>query len=499
MKKMIITILFLSVVSIGSAAEDISIEALSFASPLPLISQTENVLVFSIKNSSSQPVNYTVLMLTLEEKDTRLNTYRKLYKEYTFASIKPGETLPEKFIYTSQVLTRTEGKVVLKIKNHPETERILSFQIIPAKLPDFSLDRIEIIPEKKYYEPGEKIAIRPVWSASEGNFSAFSMKFYVDNREIQEERFWVYLPIKENGETSFDYIFTQPGKHAVKVLLNKDTLENEEDGKNNEKEIALMVKVILPDLVVEKLALSEIPVRGGERNKIKYTVKNIGLGASGLCLLEFIILEDNKEVSRLYEDIPVLASQESYSHEVAYTFSATTATRARVVASVDSSKLLKELSKTNNDKFIRAIIEKSVCSTSASMNEEEKEKNTKEILAMLEVLKAAEKAEDIDGYMVLYSTECMVMEPTIKNLDYETYKYRISDLFRQYDDFQRTYIKIDPVSFLADDRAVLTFSFTLEGIFREQKIKETISESSMRWTLHKESGNWKIIQQETIQ
>jgi hypothetical protein len=90
-----------------------------------------------------------------------------------------------------------------------------------------------------------------------------------------------------------------------------------------------------------------------------------------------------------------------------------------------------------------------------------------------------------------------VTEPNIKDLNFEIYKLRISDIFRQYDDITRTYAISDPIIFAGTDFATLTYTYKINGIFRELKIMDTISEGVLVLTFRKEGESWKIFKQES--
>ncbi len=122
---------------------------------------------------------------------------------------------------------------------------------------------------------------------------------------------------------------------------------------------------------------------------------NIGLGASTSCLLELLVLEDGKESNRLYEDIPKIASQGTYKNEVNYTFGAA-AKKMRIIGLVDKDKAVQEVSRDNNDTFIRSNIDPLVNPVISVISEEDQRKYIKAIIEVLEKLKGS-------GYQRLYS------------------------------------------------------------------------------------------------
>ncbi len=471
------------------------IEKVNFSEGQPFISQKEVTLAVSVQNAGTMPTLPETITVIIEEGNPRSAGYRKLYKEFALAPLAAGENKIFELGYMPRAAKAIAGKVEVKLKSNPQMIKSVSFQIIPEKKPDFRIDRIDLQPVKPFYETGEKITIRPVWSADEGRLSPYSLKYFIDDREMQDTSYEVYLPVKENNDSSLDYIFTQPGAHKIKVIINRDYMQNEAKSSNNEKELKVVIKSVLPDLVMAKIELAKMPPVAGELNKIKYTVTNIGLGASTSCLLELVVLEDGKEGNRLYEDIPKIASQGTYTSEVNYTFGAT-AKRMRIIGLLDKDKVVQEITRNNNNTFIRSNIDPPANTVSAVISEEDQREYSKAIIAVLEKLSQAEKVKNIDNYMVAYSTDCVVAEPSVKNLNFSTYKLRISDIFRQYNDIKRTYSITSPIIFNGPDFATLNYTYKIDGIFRELKIKDTISEGVLTLTFRKEGDSWKIIRQE---
>ncbi|MBI5554838.1 MAG: hypothetical protein HY920_03160 [Elusimicrobia bacterium] len=472
------------------------IENINFSEAQPFISQKEIILVINVKNTGTRLTSPETIAVIIEEGKTRAVGYRKLYKEFALAPLAAGEKKILELGYIPHATKATTGKAAAKLKSTPQAIQSISFQIIPEQKPDFRLDRIDLQPAKPFYETGEKITISPVWSADAGKLSPYDLKFFIDDRKVQDISYEVYLPIKENNDISMDYIFTQPGEHKIKVIINRDEVQNEVNRSNNEKELKVTIKSILPDLVMAKMELTKMPPIAGEVNKIKYTVTNIGRGASSRCLLELLILEDGKEVKRFYEDIPTLAGNGTYTKDLTYTFGAS-AKRMRIVGMVDSARAVSEVSRDNNQTFIRGNVEPPRGPVISTLSEEDMNKYTKIIMEVLEKLKKAESVKNIDDYMVTYSTDCAVTEPNIKDLNYETYKFRIADIFRQYDDIMRTYTIAGPICFTGNEFAVLNYAYKVEGIFREIRIKDTISEGMLVLTFRKEGESWKIFKQES--
>lgn len=476
-------------VAIGLVIADIT-----FDKPLPLQSNEEAVLSVTVKNTGPADSAPDLLVLSLEEGNIRLPGYRRLYKEFPLASLPPAGQAMLKFVYLPQNTRALSAKVELYLESAPQVNKTMTFQLLAPKAPDFRIDAIELLPGKEFYGTGEKITIKPVWSADQGRLTPFDLKFYVDGREVQDTSYYVYLPVTRNRSDALDYVFTQPGTHTVKVVLNQGSLTNEQDQTNNSKEIKVIVKSILPDLVMEKLELAKTPPVAGEANKIKFTVKNAGLGASGPCLLELIAVEDSKETARQYADIPKLASNETFSNEAAYTFKPQTK-KARIVATVNCGKTVTELTRENNDVFVRYAVETPVC-TIPIMNDQEMKENTAAIEALLESLKTAETAKNVDNYLAVYSTECVVINPGVKDYDWQEYRYVISDIFRQYDDLQRVYKTDLPICFNGKEAATVVYTYKLEGTFREQKLRDVVSQAVLQLTLRKEGNAWKIFRQE---
>jgi len=478
----------------GTVTAGLVVTDIAFDKPLPLQSNEEAVLSVTVKNTGPAASGPDQLVLNLEEGNMRAPGYRRLYKEFSLASLPPAGQVTEKFVYLPQNSKPLYAKVELYLKSDPQTSMITTVQLLAPKAPDFRIEAINLLPAKGFYGTGEKITIKPVWSAGQGKLSPIDLKFYVDGREVQDTNYYVYLPVTSNSSDSLDYVFTQPGTHTVKVVLNQSASYNEQNQVNNSKEIKVLVKSILPDLVMEKLELAKVPPTAGEANKIKFTVKNAGLGASGPCLLELVTVEDSKETTRLYADIPKLANNETYSGEVAFTFKPQTK-KVRIVATVNSGKTIQELTLENNDTLVRYAVETPVC-TITVMSDQEMKDNTAAIETLLDNLKKAEMAKNIDNYLAVYSTECVVINPNVKDYGWQEYRYVISDIFRQYDDLQRVY-KIDlPICFNGKDAATVIYTYKLEGTFREQRTHDTVSEAVLQLTLRKEGPAWKIFRQE---
>ncbi|MDD5131546.1 MAG: CARDB domain-containing protein [bacterium] len=473
------------------------IEGIGFSAVQPLVSNKEVLINFSVRNPGSLPVSAEMVTVVIEEGKPRTTGYRKLYKEFLLSPLAAGEKKVFELAYTPNAVKAMNGSVEIKLKTILPVVQTASFTIIPEKKPDFRIVRLELEPLKQLYETGETITFRPVWSADEGRLSPCNLKFFIDGRETQDISYEVYLPVKENRDTAIKYVFTQPGEHTIKVVINRDSALGEINSTNNEKATTFTVESILPDLTLAKMELAAMPPVAGTVNKIKYTIANIGLGASTPCILELLVLEDNKETSRLYEDIPKIPSQGSYNNEVSYTFGAT-AKRMRIVGILDRDKALQEVSRDNNQTFIRSNIDQPARLAAVALSEEEQRKNTKAITEILEKLKQAEKTKSIDDYMVAYSTECVIDDPTVKSIDFETYKLRINDIFRQYDDIKRIYAISNPIVFAGPDSATLTYTYKIDGIFRELKILDTISAGELILTFKKEQGTWKILKQEAI-
>lgn len=498
-KTLLLTLLYACITCLA-IAEPISpvlvIEDISFSGTQSLVSQKEVFFSFSVRNSGPLLISPDLVTVIIEEGENRSAGYRKLYKEFLLPPLAAGEKNKYELAYTPAAAKAMTGKVEIKLKATPSIVQVTSFKIVPEKKPDFRIVRLDLEPAKPFYETGEKITVRPVWSADEGRLSPCNLKFFIDGREVQDISYEVYLPVKENSDTSIDYVFTQPGGHKIKVVINQDDIQNEATRSNNEKELKVEIKSVLPDLAMAKIELAKMPPVAGVPNKIKYTIKNIGLGASTPCLLELMVLEDSKEASRLYKDIPKIASKGTYTNEVNFTFGAT-AKRVRIIGILDKDKVVKEVSRNNNQTFIRSNIEQPVNPIVSVISEEEQRKGSEVIIAVLEKLKQAEKIKNIDEYMVAYSTECVVADPTVKSLNFETYRLRISDIFRQYDDIQRTSSITGPICFTGPDFAMLTYAYKIDGIFRELKIKDTISEGVLALTFRKEGESWKIFKQES--
>ena len=473
------------------------IEDIGFSAVQPLMSRKEVLINFSVRNPGLLPVSAEMATVIIEEGKSRATGYRKLYKEFLLSPLAAGEKKIFGLAYTPNAVKAMTGSIEIKLKTTPLVVQTLAFSIIPEKKPDFRIIRLELEPDKQSYETGETITFRPVWSADEGRLSPCNLRFFIDGRETQDISYEVYLPVKENRDTSIKYVFTQPGEHTIKVVLNRDSVLGETDNANNEKTTTIMVKSILPDLTLSKMELAVMPPIAGMLNRIKYTITNIGLGASTPCILELLVLEDNKETSRLYEDIPKIPSQGAYTNEVSYTFGAA-AKRMRIVGILDKDKAVQEVSRDNNQTFIRGSIDQPASQVAIAVSEEEQRENTTAITEVLEKLKQAEKIKNINDYMVAYSTECVIDDPTVKSINFETYKLRINDIFRQYDDIKRTYAISSPLLFAGPDSAMLTYTYKIDGIFRELKIMDTISEGVLTLTFRKEQGTWKIIKQEAL-
>jgi len=474
-----------------------AIENIKFSASQPLVSRKEVSLSFNIRNISSGPVTPVLLTVIIEEGKSRAAGYRKLYKEFWPAPLAAGEHRKYEIAYTPNAAKAMTGTVEIKIKTAPAIVQTSSFKIVPEIKPDFRIVRLDLEPAKLFYETGEEITIRPIWSADEGRITPLNLKFFIDGREAQDINYEVYLPVKENSDSAINYVFTQPGEHTVKVVINREDASGETNSANNEKTLTVKIRSILPDLAIAKIELATLPPIAGVLNKIKYTVTNIGLGASTPCLLELLVLEDGKEANRLYQDIPKIASQGIYINEVNYTF-APAAKLMRIVGILDKDKSVQEVSRDNNSIFIRSNIDQPVNLVMTAISEAEQKQYIKAISEVLEKLKQAEKAKNIDDYMISYSTECVISDPTVKSINFETYRLRIADIFRQYDDIQRTSSITGPISFASPDFATLTYTFKINGIFRELKIMDTISEGVLTLTFRKEQGIWKILKQESL-
>jgi hypothetical protein len=502
---MIRKLLFLSLlyacVTCSALAEPVSpalvIEDVNFSAAQPLVSNKEVLLTFNVRNTGTLPISPDKVTVSIDEGRYRSAGYRQLYKEFLLSPLAPGEKKLFELPYTPKAAKPMTGSVEIKLKSSPPIIKSTSFKIAPEKKPDFRIIRLDLEPAKLFYETGETITIRPIWSADEGRISLCNLKFIIDGREAQDISYEVYLPVKEHSDTSIDYTFSQPGEHTIKVVINRDDVLSETNGANNEKASTIIVKSILPDLVLAKLELAKMPPVAGALNRIKYTVTNIGQGASTPCLLELLVLEDGKEASRLYEDIPKIASQGTYNNEVTYTIGAA-AKRMRIVGILDKDKSMQEVSRDNNQAILRSSIDQPVSTVAAVLSAEEQRKYSTAIIEVLEKMKQAEIIKNIDDYMIAYSTECTVSDPTVKSLNFETYKLRINDLFRQYDDIIRTYAVTGPIRFTGPDSAILTYTYKIDGIFREQKINDTISEGVLDLTFRKEQDSWKIIKQESL-
>ncbi|MDD5491720.1 MAG: CARDB domain-containing protein [bacterium] len=495
-------LLLLGLLITGSALAEqagtaLVIEDISFSHTQPLISRKEVLFNFSIRNTGTTPVPPEKITVIIEEGKNRAAGYRKLYKEFLLAPLAAGEKKLFELPFTPTATKALDGNVEIKLKSTPPIAKTVAFKIVPEKKPDFRIVRLDLEPAKPFYETGEEIAIRPIWSADEGSLSPYNLKFFIDDREAQDISYEVYLPVEENRDSAINYVFTQPGEHTIKVVINRDNALGEINSANNEKTITITVKSILPDLALAKIELVTMPPIAGAPNKIKYTVTNIGLGASTPCLLELLVLEDNKETSRLYEDIPKIPSQGTYASEVSYTFG-TQAKRMRIVGILDKNKTVQEVTRDNNQIFIRGNIDQPAATVAPVISEQEQKENIKAITGVLEKLKEAEKVKNVDEYMVAYSTECVVEDPTVKSLNFETYKLRISDIFRQYDDIKRTYSITGPILFTGHDLATLNYTYKIDAIFREIKIMDTVSEGALILTLRKEQGIWKILKQEAL-
>lgn len=473
------------------------IENISFSSAQPLVSKKEVLFVFSVRNPGTVPVPATMATVVIEEGKSRATGYRKVYKEFLMPPLSAGEKKIFELAYSPNAAKEVTGNVEIKLKTTPPVMQTTSFKITPEKKPDFRIDRLELEPAKLFYETGEEITIRPIWSAAEGRLSPYNLKIFIDGREAQDISYEVYLPVKENKDTSIKYVFTQPGDHTIKVIINREDMANEVNGANNEKTAVITVKSVLPDLVLAKIDLAVMPPVAGVLNKIKYTVTNIGLGASTPCLLELLVVEDNKETNRLYEDIPRIASQGTYANEVNYTFGPA-AKRMRIIGILDKEKAMQEVSRDNNNTLIRSNIDQPANPVMPVISEEDQKKYSNAINEVLASLSQAEKTKNIDAYMVAYSTECVISDPTVKSLNFETYKLRVTDIFRQYDDIKRMYSISSPIIFAGPDFATLTYTYKQDGIFREIKLMDTISEGVLILTFRKEQGAWKIIKQESL-
>jgi hypothetical protein len=500
-RKTLLLSLLYACITCSALAEPISsalvIEDINFSGTQPLMSKKEVLLSFSVRNPGALLVSPDMITVIIEEGKNWAAGYRKLYKEFLLSPLAAGEKKKFELAYTPNAAKSMTGSVEIKLKATPPTIQVKSFKIVPEKKPDFRIVRLDLEPAKSFYETGETITIRPVWSADEGRISPCNLKFFIDGREAQDISYEVYLPVKENSDTSIDYVFTQPGEHTIKVVINRNDVLSETNSANNEKVLNVTVKSILPDLALAKIELAKMPPIAGVLNKIKYTITNIGLGASTPCLLELLVLEDSKEASRLYKDIPKIASKGTYTNEVNYTFGAA-AKRMRIVGILDKDKVVQEANRDNNQTFIRSNIDQPVNPIIAVISEEEQRKYSKAVIEVLEKLKQAEKVKSIDEYMIAYSTECEVTDPTVKSLNFETYKLRISDIFRQYDDIKRTDSITGPIHFAGPDFATLTYAYKIDGIFRELKVMDTISEGVLGLTFRKEQESWKIIKQESV-
>lgn len=500
-RKTLILSLLYTCIAFSALAEPVGpvlvIENISFSSAQPLVSKKEALFIFSVRNQGTVPVPAAIATVVIEEGKSRATGYRKLYKEFSVPPLSAGEMKTFELAYSPNAAKEVAGNVEIKLKTTPPVVQTASFKIVPEKKPDFRIDRLDFEPAKPFYETGEEITIRPIWSAEEGRLSPYNLKFFIDGREAQDMSYEVYLPVKENRDTSINYVFTQPGDHTIKVIINRDDIVNEINGANNEKTAVIKVKSVLPDLVLAKIELAAMPPVAGVLNKIKYTVTNIGLGASTPCLLELLMVEDGKESNRLYEDIPKIASQGTYTSEINYTFSPS-AKRMRIIGILDKEKAMQEVSRDNNNLLIRSNIDQPANPIVPVISEEDQKKYGSAINGILANLAQAEKAKDINAYMVAYSTECVISDPTVKSLNFETYKLRITDIFRQYDDIKRTYSVTGPIVFTGPDFATLTYTYKQDGIFRELKIMDTISEGVLTLTFRKEQGAWKILKQESI-
>jgi hypothetical protein len=94
-----------------------------------------------------------------------------------------------------------------------------------------------------------------------------------------------------------------------------------------------------------------------------------------------------------------LASNGTYTSEVSYTFGAT-ARKMRIVGIVDSDKAVAEVSRDNNQIFIRSSVDQSTGTIIAVLTEEEKKNYAKAIIDVLEKLKTPESINNIDDDMV---------------------------------------------------------------------------------------------------